>query len=58
MYINLRMIVQDGGAHKQVFCLKGDSGMKFCLECRTLFSVRSNVAIQDENGEYFLTCNL
>lgn len=56
LFINLRMIVQDGGAHKQVFCLKGDSGMKFCLECRTLFSVRSSVV--DENGQSIFTCNL
>ena len=43
--------MQDGGAHKQVFCVKGEGGHKFCSECLNLFSVKSNVVGETEDGE-------
>ena len=56
VWAKLRMILQDGGAHKVVFCLKGDSGLKHCLKCRTLYTAASGIL--DEAGEICLTCNM
>ena len=38
IYFTLGMMLQDGGAHKQVWSLKGDAGSKFCLFCSNLFT--------------------
>ena len=46
-------ILQDGGAHKQVFLVKGDAGSKFCVACRTLYAERSEVDAVEG-----LQCNL
>ena len=52
---SLRMILQDGGAHKQVFMVKGESGLKQCILCRNLYSKDSGVV--GEDGESILTCS-
>ena len=39
LWARLEMILQDGGAHKQVFMVEGDAGLKQCMECRN-FSQR------------------
>ena len=57
VWAKLDMILQDGGAHKQVFCVKGESGHKFCMICRTLYSILSNIWDEDA-GTDCLTCNL
>ena len=56
VWAKLRMILQDGGAHKVVFCLKGDAGLKHCLKCRTLYTAASGLV--DEAGDQCLTCNM
>jgi hypothetical protein len=56
LFSKLGMILQDGGAHKAVYMVKGDGGHKFCMCCRNLYSVASDIA--DENGENILTCSL
>ena len=52
----LRVILQDGGAHKQVFMVKGDSGLKICTECRSMYTERSGIVDEDNND--LLTCAL
>ena len=47
MYITLGMMLQDGGAHKQVWSLKGDAGSKFCLFCSNLFTESSGLIAED-----------
>lgn len=56
IWARLALIIQDGGAHKQVFLAKGESGSKHCLICRTLYSESSGLA--DEDGCEILTSNL
>ena len=56
LWARLEIILQDGGAHKQVFLLKGDAGHKFCMGCRNLYSACSGITGDD--GEDLLTSNL
>ena len=51
------MVLQDGGAHKLIWAMKGDAGQKCCIECRTLFAEKSGIVDQEVNDE-ILTCNL
>jgi hypothetical protein len=53
LWIKLGMILQDGGAHKHVFHVKGDAGTKFCLLCRNLFAIATDV-VDEESGETLL----
>ena len=55
IWADLRMVLQDGGAHKQVWMVKGDGGIKACLECRNFYSRKSGIA--SEEGEDMLTCS-
>ena len=55
MFAKLNMILQDGGAHKVVFMVKGDGGSKFCMSCRNLYSIASDIV--DEDGDAMLTCS-
>jgi hypothetical protein len=55
LFANLTMILQDGGAHKGVFMVKGDGGSKFCMICKNLYSIGSDLA--GEDGEELLTCS-
>jgi hypothetical protein len=50
LYIKLKIFVQDGGAHKITWHCKGDSGCKFCLLCRNLFSEACELADVDDDG--------
>ena len=54
-YASLQQILQDGGAHKQVFMVKGEAGHKYCILCRNLYSEASGVC--DEHGDSVLTCS-
>ena len=38
------IFVQDGDAHRAVFCVKGSAGTKFCPQCPNLMSVSSELA--------------
>ena len=54
IFAELRMVLQDGGAHKQVFMVKGDSGLKICTECRSMYT--EGCGIVDEDSNDLLTC--
>ena len=56
IWIQLEMFLQDGGAHKQVFLVKGDAGSKFCTTCRTLYAESSGIVDLETNND-LLTCN-
>ena len=56
LFVKLVQILQDGGAHKQVFMVKGDGGHKFCTACRNLYTRASGVV--DEAGDPLLSCSL
>ena len=45
----LAYILQDGAAHKYVFCTKGDNGCKMCLLCRN--SVAIDTDFKDDDDE-------
>lgn len=49
-------ILQDGGAHKYVWHVRGDGASKYCLLCRNLFTEESNVVETD--GTNLLRCNV
>ena len=55
IFAELFMILQDGGAHKQVFCVKGDAGLKQCIECRNFYA-KDHGVVDEEAGEGILTC--
>ena len=48
-------VLQDGGAHKYVYHLRGDGACKFCVLCKNLFTDQSNVV--DSDGTNMLRCN-
>ena len=54
LFIRMGFIVQDGDAHKRVHWCKGDAGMKLCMICRNLHSIKS--AVVGEDGSNLLTC--
>jgi hypothetical protein len=56
LWIQLGMILQDGGAHKYVFHVKGDAGTKFCFLCRNLYAIDTDVVDQD-TGEVLLAAD-
>ena len=56
LFCKLNMILQDGGAHKQVFLAKGDAGTKFCICCRTLYTEKSGI-LNGETKDELLTCS-
>ena len=56
LFARLEMILQDGGAHKLVFMVKGDAGTKFCMGCRTLYTESSDIVDGDTN-DALLTCS-
>ena len=41
VYFNLAMILQDGGARKLVFHIKGDDGTELCVLCKKPTCVRN-----------------
>ena len=49
-------ILQDGGAHKYVWHIRGDGATRFCVLCRNLFTESSNLV--DEDGTNLLCCNV
>ena len=49
-------ILQDGGAHKYVWHIRGDGASKYCVLCRNLFTESSNLV--DEDGTNLLRCNI
>ena len=55
IWARLRGVLQDGGAHKYVWHLRGDGASKFCLLCKNLFTAESNVV--DEDGSNLLRCD-
>jgi len=55
IWAKLGGILQDGGAHKYTWHLRGDGASKFCVLCKNLFTAESNVV--DEDGSNLLRCN-
>ena len=47
IFVELTMILQDGGAHKAVFGCKGDAGTRFCPLCKNLVTKKSELAAED-----------
>lgn len=56
LFLAIGGIIQDGGAHKFTWSGKGDAGTKFCILCKNLVSLRSNLVNQD--GEALLTTSM
>ena len=51
IFARVKMFLQDGGAHKVTWHCKGDSGIKFCLLCRNIFSGKSDLVDVDDDGD-------
>ena len=56
LYVDLKMFLQDGGAHKAVWGCKGDAGTRFCMLCKNLVSQKSGITEID--GTRRLICSL
>ena len=56
LWAKLGGVLQDGGAHKYVWHLRGDGASKFCVLCRNLFTEAPNVV--DADGATLLRCNV
>ena len=55
LFAKVGVVLQDGGAHKAVWQARGDGASKFCLLCKNIFTIDSNVVIED--GSRLLRCN-
>lgn len=56
LFANIKVVVQDGGAHKTVWSSRGDGATKLCLLCKNLFTESSNMC--DEDGSNLLVCGI
>jgi hypothetical protein len=56
MFASLRIIVQDGGAHRDTWQCRGDGGTKFCFLCRNVVASKSRLA--DPDGGALLKCDI
>ena len=56
LYAQLRVFVQDGGAHKITWHCKGDGGSKLCFICKNLFTQKCELVDEDDSG--LLVCNV
>ena len=54
LHIQLGSVLQDGGAHKAVFHVKGDAATRLCFICYNLVAERSQLV----DGDNQLTCKL
>ena len=52
----LSAFLQDGGAHRAVWCCKGDSGTRLCMLCNNL--VAKSSSLTDHDGSNLLVCSL
>jgi hypothetical protein len=56
LFANLKIIIQDGGAHKYMFHARGDGATKLCLLCKNVFTEKSMVV--DDDGSNLLRSNV
>ena len=62
LHFQMGFFLQDGAAHKAVFCLKADSGCRFCILCKNMFcsyskdSDATDTADEDDSPEDGLIC--
>ena len=49
IFVVLKMMIQDGGAHKQVWHHRGDAASKLCLLCKNLVTGSSDIVAHDES---------
>ena len=56
LWFDLAFWLQDGGAHKHVFSVKGDAGSRLCLFCKNLVA-KTSVSMTEGNEEIF-TCDM
>ena len=57
LFLKLETFLQDGGAHKLTWHIKGDSGVRFCLLCKGLVSMASELAGADPDGDFVSNVN-
>jgi hypothetical protein len=55
-FAKLKIVLQDGGAHKSVWHARGDGASKLCLLCKNLFTDKSNLCAED--GSNLLRSNV
>ena len=55
-WARLRIMLQDGAAHKSTWHCKGDGGNKLCMLCKNLFTQKCELVTDDDRG--LLSCNV
>ena len=56
IYMKLKMVLQDGGAHKMVWHTRGDSGAKFCVFCRNAIDWSKTIADEGDDEDELCGC--
>ena len=51
LFCKLKMMLQDGGAHKQVWHARGDAATRLCFLCKNLVTESSGLAEQDATNQ-------
>ena len=56
LWAKFAVFIQDGGAHKSTFHIRGDGASKMCPLCKDLFTESSQLV--DHDGDHLLRCNI
>ena len=51
LFFKFSMVLQDGGAQKQFWCSRQDTGSKPCFLCKNIFSLKGQEDAEDEGGD-------
>ena len=51
LFFQLGLLLQDGGAHKLIWCIKADAGCKFCILCKNLFLTKATGKQREADDE-------
>ena len=54
IWLDLSMFLMDGAAHKDLWCVKGDGGMFFCMMCPEVCT-RSSDLVKYEGGRFLIS---
>ena len=54
--LSFAFFLQDGGAMKYCYSVKGDSGSRFCLQCKNIFEIKAKKAGSDSEEELPEVC--
>ena len=56
LFLQLQMFLQDGGAMKYTFSVRGDGASRFCPMCKNLFVLKAAVCSEEDDEDCSMMC--